>query len=143
LGVMLSELPWRPPHNSEGAPFVQINEHGLALWFTTPLYLWLLYPKKRGFLHDIVLIAALAPMLIDLCYQNSGWRQFGYRFSNDYSLLFFVLLAIGNRPMKTIFTIAAAWGVAWNLFGAVTFDRDNFQRFYWREGTQTILYQAD
>jgi hypothetical protein len=143
LGVMLSELPWRPPHGSAGAPFVQINEHGLALWFTTPLFLWLIYPKKRGFLHDIVLIAALAPMLIDLCYQNSGWRQFGYRFSNDYSLLFFVLLAIGNRPMKTIFMIAGAWGVAWNLFGAITFDRDNFQRYYWREGTQTILYQAD
>jgi len=143
LGVMLSVMPWRPPHGSAGAPFVQINEHGLALWFTTPLFLWLLYPKKRGFLHDIVLIAALAPMLIDLCYQNSGWRQFGYRFSNDYSLLFFVLLAIGDRPMKTIFTLAGAWGVAWNLFGAVTFDRGNFERYYWREGSQTILYQAD
>lgn len=144
LGVMLTVLPWRPPPGTHGAPFVQINEHGLALWFTTPLYLWLLYPKKRGFLHDILLIAAVMPMMVDLCYQNSGWRQFGYRFSNDYSMLFFMLLAIGERPMKTAFAIAAAWGIAWNTFGAVTFDRGGeYDRYYWREGTQTILYQAD
>ncbi len=51
LGCMLTVLPWLPPHGaavswfgpSGAAPF-QINEHGLALWFTTPIYLWLLWP---------------------------------------------------------------------------------------------------
>ncbi|HEX7666549.1 MAG TPA: hypothetical protein VF407_18610, partial [Polyangiaceae bacterium] len=144
LGVMLSVLPWRPPPGSHGiAPF-QINEHGLALWFTTPIYLWLFHPKKRGYLHDIVLISALMPMLVDLCYQNSGWRQFGYRFSNDYALLLFILLAVGERPMKKIWALAAAWGIAWCTFGAISFDRGApFDKYYWREGTQTILYQAD
>ncbi|MGH7283382.1 MAG: hypothetical protein ACRELY_17785 [Polyangiaceae bacterium] len=144
LGVMLTVMPWLPPKGAHGAPALQINEHGLALWFTTPLYLWLLYPKKRGFLHDLVLACALMPMLVDLCYQNSGWRQFGYRFSNDYALLLFILLAVGDRPMKTAFKIAAIWGIVWNLFGAVTFDRGGqYDRYYWREGTQTILYQSD
>ena len=83
-------------------------------------------------------------MIMNLLYQNSGWRQFGYRFSNDYSVFLFMLLAVGGRRFGALFHGAALWGVAWNLFGAVTFDRGgNFDRYYWREGTQTILFQPD
>ena len=105
-----------------GAPF-KINEHGLALWFTTPLYFWLLWPKRfdgqpdRKWLYAVVALSAALPAAMDLLYQNSGWRQFGYRFSNDYAVLLFVLLAVGGRPMRGS-SRAAAWGVAWNLFGA-------------------------
>ncbi len=48
LGVMLSSLPYW--NKGPGAPF-QINAHGLALWVTTPLYFWLLWPARRGALH--------------------------------------------------------------------------------------------
>ncbi len=145
LGVVLTSLPYRPPHGQlgQGMPAVQINEHGLALWFTTPLYIWLLWPKRKGFLHAALWLAALGPILFDLLYQNSGWRQFGYRFSNDYAPILFVLLAIGGRPFGWMFRTAAAWALAWNLFGAVTFNRANFDRFYWRESTQRVLYQDD
>ncbi|MBX4298655.1 hypothetical protein K4H04_23130, partial [Mycobacterium tuberculosis] len=53
LGVMLTILPWPRAPGSDPtrfAPF-QINEHGLALWFTTPLYFWLFRPKKGGYLY--------------------------------------------------------------------------------------------
>ena len=153
LGVMLTILPWFPAKGVLGdAPF-RINEHGLALWFTTPLYFWLLWPRKsepgasgrRDFrwLYAVFTLAAALPAVLDLMYQNSGWRQFGYRFSNDYALLLFVLLAIGARPMRIAFALAATWGLAWNLFGAVTFDRAQFDRFYFRDGSQTVLYQPD
>lgn len=128
---------------NEAAPSLQINEHGLALWFTTPFYFWLLWPKNKGSLHAIVWVAAIGPIALDLMYQNSGWRQFGYRFSNDYAPLLFVLLAIGGRPLGTMFRAAAAWALAWNLFGAVSFDRSGYDKYYWREGTQKILYQDD
>src|SRR5207253_8891598 len=91
LGVMLTILPWRPPHGAEsldGAPF-KVNEHGLALWFTTPIYLWIFWPRRKGWLYGVVAFAAALPALMDLLYQNSGWRQFGYRFSNDYAPLLF------------------------------------------------------
>ncbi len=129
--------------NNDPAPAFQINEHGLALWFTTPFYFWLLWPKKKGYLHAVVWLSAIGPIAFDLMYQNSGWRQFGYRFSNDYAPLLFVLLAIGGRSFGTMFRGAAAWALAWNLFGAVSFDRSNFEKYYWREGTQKILYQDD
>ena len=151
LGIVLTSLPWLPsPGDSAslGAPF-QINEHGLALWFTTPLYFWVLWPKgldvdpERKWLYCSVAVSAALPAVLGLLYQNSGWRQFGYRFSNDYAVLLFLLLALGARPMKGLFRAAAAWGVAWNLFGAVTFDKARFDRFYYRDGSQTIVYQPD
>jgi hypothetical protein len=145
LGVALTSLPWLPPPGgaeSFGAPF-KINEHGLALWFTTPLYFWLLWPKKKSALYAAVAVTSALPMAMDFFYQNTGWRQFGYRFSNDYSLLLFVLLAIGARPMRVAFSVAAAWSVAWNLFGAVTFDHPELGRFYFTDGSQQVVYQPD
>jgi hypothetical protein len=157
LGCMLTILPWLPPHGTPvsllapapGAPSLappfQINEHGLALWFTTPIYLWLLWPRARGWLHDIVALSVVGPLFMDLLYQNSGWRQFGYRFSNDYAPLLFVLLALGQRRISAPFGAAAAWGVAINLFGAITFDRGDpkLDRYYFRESSQAVLYQPD
>ena len=58
-------------------------------------------------------------------------------------MLVFVLLAIGDRTAGWLFRTAAAWAFAWNLFGAATFDRRGFERYYFREGTQTVLYQPD
>ncbi len=144
LGVVFTILPYLAAKGSPPAtaPF-QINEHGLALWFVTPIYFYLLYPKKRSFLHDVVLLSALGPAMMDLLYQNSGWRQFSYRFSNDYSPLLFIALAVGARPFSSVFKTLAAWGVAWNLFGAVTFDRSNFDSYYFRDASQRILYQED
>ena len=159
VGVMLTVLPFVPPRGtmcfsqqggltdavvrfSDCVPF-RVNEHGLALWFTSPFYFWLFRPKTRGFLHAAVLASALLPLALNLLYQNSGWRQFGYRFSNDYAILLFVLLAIGARPFSRLFMSAAAWSVLWNLFGAVTFDRGQYDKFYFREGSQRELYQPD
>jgi hypothetical protein len=46
--------------------------------------------------------------------------------------------------MRTAFALAAAWGIAWNAFGAVTFGRGGaYDRFYFGEGSQTVLYQPD
>lgn len=151
LGVALTILPWLPSKDTAsqfGAPF-KINEHGLALWFTTPLYLWLLWPKRfdghpdRKWLYVVAGLSAALPAAMDLLYQNSGWRQFGYRFSNDYAVLLFVLFAVGARPMRGWFTAFAAWGLAWNVFGAATFDKAQFDRFYFRDGSQTVVYQPD
>jgi hypothetical protein len=153
LGCLFSMLPWLSPKGtpvawlpgSTGAPPFQINEHGLALWFTTPIYLWLLWPKERGWLHDATWLSVVGPAVMVLLYQNSGWRTFGYRFSNDYSVLLFVLLAIGKRPYGKLFGAAAVWSVAWSLFGAITFDRGDaaHDRYYFREGSQTVMYQPD
>jgi hypothetical protein len=113
------------------------------MWFTMPFYLWVLWPKRTGWLYAVVAISAALPAFQDLLYQNSGWEQFGYRFSNDYSVLLFVLLAIGQRSTGWLFRTAAAWALAWNVFGALSFHRRGFEKYYYLDGSQTVLYQPD
>ncbi len=145
LACVLTILPWFPARGTAGAAPFQINEHGLALWFTTPIYLWLFRPRVRTPLHDLLALAVIGPALMLLLYQNTGWRQFGYRFSNDYAPLLFVLLALGQRPFRWLFAAAATWGVVANSFGAATFDRGDprADRFYFRDPSQVTVYQPD
>jgi hypothetical protein len=133
LGVAFASLPWLPPKGVSqwpgGAPFM-ISGHGLALWFTTPIYLWLARPKSVTFAWAAAAIAAVGPAVLNLLYQNSGWFTFGYRFSNDYAVLLFLMLAIGVRKMNRTFWLAAVWSVAWATFGAISFDRPAWSAFY-------------
>ena len=139
LGVMLTSLPWFP---AQGGP-VQINGHGLALWVTTPMYLWLLGAKRWSPLARALLLTAALVALPTLFYQNTGWVQFGYRFSNDYAPLLFMLLAIVGPSLRGSFMLASAFAVIVNFFGALTFGRPEHAKFYVIERTQSVLYQPD
>jgi hypothetical protein len=114
--TLLPELSLRPP-------YVQISGHGLALWFTTPLLVLLLWPRDRPPLHRTLWLTTLAVALPSLLYQNSGWVQFGYRFSLDYIVLLIMLIAIGGRPLTGLAKALIIIGIVINLFGAITFDR--------------------
>jgi len=114
--TLLPELMARPP-------YVQVSGHGLALWFTTPVLLLVLWPRDRNPLHRTLWLCVAAVALPSLLYQNSGWVQFGYRFSLDYLVLLVMLVAIGGRPLTWFARALIIAGIAINLFGALTFDR--------------------
>jgi hypothetical protein len=139
LGVMLTSLPWLPASGGT----LQINGHGLALWVTTPMYLWLFLGKRWSALARALLFTAGLVALPTLFYQNTGWVQFGYRFSNDYAPLLFMLLAIVGPMLRGTFMLASAFAVIVNFFGALTFGRPEHARFYVIEPTQKIFYQPD
>jgi hypothetical protein len=119
LAVAFTLLPELLPRE----PYVQISGHGLALWFTTPILWFLLWPRDTGPLHRTLWLCVAAVALPSLLYQNSGWVQFGYRFSLDYVVLLVMLLAIGGRPLTRFARALIIAGIVINLFGAVTFDR--------------------
>lgn len=139
LAVVLASLPFV---NKTGTPF-QITGHGLALWVTTPVFLWVLWPKRMTWLYGSLMLTTVAVALPDLLYQNSGWMQFGYRFSNDFSLLLVVMLAVGSRRFGAAFYSLAIVGVAVNLFGAISFDRSWLSKFYYNDSSQGVLFQPD
>jgi hypothetical protein len=138
LAVYLASLPWFSAH----APYVMVSRHGLALWVTTPPLLWLLWPRRRVDATMLGLYAAAAVVALwNLLYQNSGWVQFGYRFSLDYSPVLFVLLALGGRRFGGGFVAASLVALVINSFGAITFDRA--WQFYDDDGSQERLFQPD
>ena len=147
LAVFVASLPWL----SAIPPYLKISRHGLSLWVTTP-QLWLaLFPKAspvasrrdKPITPTMVglFLAVSVVALLNLCYQNSGWEQFGYRFALDYLPLLFVLLALGGRPFRVGFYLLMAWALAINGFGAVSYHR--MPQFYDGDGTQKVIFQPD
>ncbi|MEZ4227450.1 MAG: hypothetical protein R3B13_41310 [Polyangiaceae bacterium] len=141
LAVVLTSLPWRLPPPSP-VPF-QVSHHGLALWLTTPLYLWLLWPRRITRVHLALWLSVAAVAVPTLFYQNTGWMQFGYRFSNDYAILLFCLFAAGGYRMRTLFWVCLLWSIAVNAFGAVSFARPAMAKYYHSDPSQRILHQPD
>jgi hypothetical protein len=139
LGIVLSGLPFT---GVSGAPF-QINVQGLALWITSPFYAWAVWPKRTGPLFwalAATVFAVAAPILL---YQNSGWIQFGYRFSNDFAPFVFAMIAVGGRRFSAPFWALGAVALVVNGFGALTFQRGAFAPYYFVDGSQRILHQPD
>ena len=104
-----------------GSPFIKISWHGMAMWVTTPVLFYLLWPRVKGPLHRPLWITVACVAIPDLFYQNSGFVQFGYRFSLDYMVFLVVLLALGGRPLTRFFKGLCVYAFAINLFGAITF----------------------
>ncbi|MCC6528284.1 MAG: hypothetical protein IT373_36910 [Polyangiaceae bacterium] len=138
LGVVLSGLPfWTPGHGPS------VNAHGLALWLTSPFYVYALWPRRTNDAFRAAAIAAACVAVPNLLYQNTGWIQFGYRFSNDFAPFLMILVATGGRRLGLRFWLLGAVAVAVNAFGAVTFDRREHAHFYFVDGTQRVLHQPD
>ena len=137
LAVFLAALPWL----SANPPYVIISRHGLALWLTSPNLLAALWPKKVSPLMVSLFVASGLVAILDLCYQNSGWVQFGYRFALDYMPALIVLLALSRRRFGVGFFVLLLLAVAVNTFGAITFDRANI--FYDDDVSQERIFQPD
>jgi hypothetical protein len=137
LAVVLTGMPFFTPAG------MKVNAHGLALWITSPFFLWALWPRRASLLFWGAALAAALVALPSLFYQNTGWLQFGYRFSNDFAPFLFVMIAAGGRRLGVGFWLAGAFAIAVNAFGAVTFDRAEYARFYFVDRTQRVLHQPE
>jgi hypothetical protein len=112
-------------------PVIQFNPlrigfdgEGMSLFVTTPLFAWLLWPKEKPApLYRSLWITTAVVAVPGFFYQNSGWYQFGFRFSLDYTPYLIVLLSLGRRPLTRAFWALALFGVAVNAWGAAVFNR--------------------
>jgi hypothetical protein len=96
--------PWYIPRNvfailfrswnyMDDAPWLQPSWWGLGIFLTTPLYLWLLKARPRTPMVAWALLATAIVSIPIITHGNVGITQFGYRFSLDFQLLLFVILA--------------------------------------------------
>jgi hypothetical protein len=116
------------PDVVEHAPYLIIGGHGLALWFTTPVFLLLLWPQRKNSMHRALWLTVAFVAIPTFFYQNSGWLQFGYRFSLDYTAFLVLVLAVGGRRLGRGTKVLIVLGIVINLFGAITFAR--YPEFY-------------
>jgi hypothetical protein len=111
------------PRIMDHYPYVTVSQHGMSLLVTSPNLAYTVLPQEKSPLTKALWFTILTTALPDLLYQNSGYVQWGFRFSLDFMIYFMVLLAVGNRPLTRRFRALVVVAIAINLFLAIGFDR--------------------
>lgn len=94
----------RVPELSTSPPYLILTDHGLSLIATTPAVLLLLRPGWSERVPDARLLGRLSLAAcalifgLYLCYFWDGWRQFGSRYTLDFTPFLMVALALRNDP---------------------------------------------
>jgi len=121
------------PRNLEAAftkfPTVQLSPfrliydpHGMSLLLTLPVLLLVLVPKEKRRLQWPLWVAVALCALPGLAYQNTGYMQFGFRFSLDWTPYVIILLALSGWSLKDLWTsLLMTLGFLVNFWGAVAF----------------------
>jgi hypothetical protein len=100
-----------------------VNLDGMSLLLTTPAILYAFNIRKITILHLAAGVSVGLIMIPLLTYYNTGWEQFGYRFSLDFMTPLLVLIALGAggkvdwrlRLLILAGVLFNAWGL-WFLF---------------------------
>ena len=94
---------------------------GMSILLTTPALIYIVRARCRSWL-PIGAWTALALLVVPvITYYNTGYAQFGYRFSLDFMVPMVVLLAVGAgqrvswlmRALIMIGVLVNGWGVEW------------------------------
>lgn len=94
---------------------------GALAWFARISWGWVRQPDAPRLLVP-VLVTFIACMVPGLLYQNTGYAQFGFRFSLDYTPYLMLLVALGRWNFRRALPMTiAAIAVAVNLWGAIGF----------------------
>ncbi len=108
---------FRAPVLLDSWPFLKPDPNGMALAFTSPVIVRVLFggPGRRAFVWILPIAAVVVPTLI---FFSTGWIQFGYRYSLDWWPFALVLLAyaLRERPAPMDYALLAA-AVAMNALG--------------------------
>lgn len=112
-------------------PFITPSWGGLAIWITTPAFLYFLIFNLKDKANWMAMFSLIATALITFSHGGTGFTQFGYRYAVDfYPLIYFIIG--GNLKAKelrwhhwlllVISIIVNTWGVLFiNKFGWVSF----------------------
>ncbi|HUM10456.1 MAG TPA: hypothetical protein VLT82_05850 [Myxococcaceae bacterium] len=113
--LMLPRVQWSPFR-------LGYDPRGLSLLVTMPWLVLLVFPRTRPRLHWPVWLTVGVCALPGLFYQNTGYMQFGFRFSLDYVPYLVLLLGLSGwsfrRPLVQVLVGAA---VVVNTWGALAF----------------------
>ena len=111
----------RLPNFSGEFPYVTPSWNGLAIWITTPAFIFALRAGIRSKMAIGCWLSILLIAFVDFCHGTWGFQQFGYRFAVDFYPFLFLLTVkgIGDRirwyhiALIVIGILVNLWGVLW------------------------------
>ncbi len=97
-------------------PYLKADGFGMAIWFTSPLFIYLLYSTKKPYTKSALISMAFL-ILPSLLYWGIGASQFGYRYSLDFlPLLFLLLLSAFGKGLPTFAKVLIFVGIIFDCF---------------------------
>lgn len=112
-------------------PFIIPSWSGLAIWITTPAFLYSLYANLKERIVKVSWLAILIISLLILSHGTTGFTQFGYRRAVDFYpiLIFLTIKGVSRNGPKwhhwlllCVSILVNLWGTLWiNKFGWVGF----------------------
>lgn len=114
-----------PPRLLSRFPYLSFSPFGTGIFWTTPslLFAFFAFRHKKHFLTTLSLISScILIIIVLLLYFNTGWYQFGYRFSMDFLPFGLILSSIGMYKLKDTYAkIAIGFAVGINVWGCFVF----------------------
>ncbi len=130
LKILLLKLPTFLPT----FPYIQPSWAGMAIWLTTPAFIFALISTLKHFKDEITIAcwSAIIPIaILVMSHGGTGFSQFGYRYAMDFYPFLLILTAKGislngltlrwyHKFLIGISVLINLWGVLWiNKFGWV------------------------
>ena len=101
-------------------PYITYSISGLAIWVTTPAFLFALRAPLRSASTWATWAGIVPTALLVMSHGTTGMEQFGYRLAVDfYPLLFFLTVSGMRPPLRPIHKVAIVLSVLVNLWGMV------------------------
>lgn len=98
-------------------PYLRVNEWGLGILFTSPLFIYLILAKLKDRHVFPSLITTFFMSIPVLTYYGIGLWQYGYRYALDfYPFLFLILLSIFKDGLPLKAKILIIYGIIFNFF---------------------------
>jgi len=112
-------------------PFIEPSWGGLAIWITSPAFVYVLCAKIKERAVQFSYLSIILISLLIFSHGETGFTQFGYRFAVDFYplILFLIVEGVSGKKLKwhhwllLVLSITVnLWGVLWiNKFGWVGF----------------------
>jgi len=112
-------------------PYLQPSWAGMAIWITTPAFIFALKASLKEMVVKLSWLSILLIFLVVGAHGGTGFAQFGYRFAVDFYpfLIFLTIKGIAKTKLKPIHwallflgILVNLWGVIWiNKFGWVSY----------------------
>src|SRR3972149_6915800 len=124
IRVIFTALPKYLPE----PPYIIPSWNGLAIWITTPAFIYALFAGIRNRLAIGCWLSIIFVSFVEFMHCGTGWAQFGYRFALDFYPFLFLLTVKGigdkirwhHMVLISLGVIVNLWGVLWiNKFGWV------------------------
>ena len=117
LKVLFLEL----PTFSRSLPYIKPSWAGMAIWITTPAFIYVFFAPLKQKLVKLSWMAITLTCLIIFSHGTTGFAQFGYRFAVDFYpfLILLTIKGVAKTGLKWHHWVLLVVGVVVNLWGVI------------------------